>query len=92
MLGIVNKDGKLVCNIPWMHCADCRSGLHGYPLECPHGYTKEKLPVLLGDAIAKVATPVARVLGLPCVDKTTGKLKSQSGCAKRRAWLNGLSG
>ncbi len=41
-----------------------------------------------GDAIAKVATPIARSLGLPCIDPQTNQLRPESGCGKRRAWLN----
>src|SRR6266446_2286095 len=40
------------------------------------------------DAIATVATPIARTLGLPCIDPQTNQLRPESGCAKRRAWLN----
>ena len=42
----------------------------------------------LGDAIASVATPIARILGLPCVDPITKQLKPDSLCAKRKAALN----
>jgi hypothetical protein len=47
-------------------------------------------PEGLGDKIAKIFTPIARVLKLPCVDPVTGKLRPESGCAKRRAALNKL--
>lgn len=55
---------------------------------CPEGYTRESPPDGLGDLIHKVALPIARALGLPCVDKETGKLKSESRCAKTRRELN----
>jgi hypothetical protein len=42
----------------------------------------------IGDAIASVATPIARTLGLPCVDPSTHQLRPESGCAKRKAMLN----
>lgn len=42
----------------------------------------------LGDAFASIATPIARLLGMDCVDKTIGELKPESECAKRRAKLN----
>ena len=42
----------------------------------------------LGDVIAKVATPIARVLNLPCVDKETKQLRQGSPCAKRKEALN----
>lgn len=47
-------------------------------------------PVGLGDKIAEIATPIARALKLPCIDKNTGKLKPDSGCQKRIDYLNGL--
>lgn len=45
----------------------------------------------LGDAVAAVATPIARVLGLPCIDPATKQLRPESGCAKRKARLNALT-
>lgn len=42
----------------------------------------------LGDIVAKVATPIARALDLPCIDKETNKLRPESGCAKRQQALN----
>ena len=42
----------------------------------------------LGDAVAAVATPIARAMGLPCIDPVTKQLKPESGCAKRKAALN----
>jgi hypothetical protein len=42
----------------------------------------------IGDIFGKIATPVARKLGLPCVDKATGDLKPESKCAKRKAKWN----
>ncbi len=42
-----------------------------------------------GDAIATVATPIARALGLPCIDPETKQLRPESGCAKMRDNLNG---
>lgn len=42
----------------------------------------------LGDVVAKIATPIARALGLPCVDKVTRELKPNSPCARRRDALN----
>lgn len=46
----------------------------------------------LGDMVAMVATPIARALRLPCIDPATGDLRPDSGCAKRKAWLNGQAG
>lgn len=42
----------------------------------------------LGDLVAKVATPIARVIGADCIDKRTNQLKTESDCAKRQAKLN----
>lgn len=42
----------------------------------------------LGDVVHAVALPIARALGLPCVDPETKQLRPESGCAKRRASLN----
>jgi len=44
----------------------------------------------LGDLVAKVATPIARAQNLDCIDKTTGQLKPESGCAQRKAALNAI--
>jgi hypothetical protein len=45
-------------------------------------------PVKLGDTISTIATPIARTLGLPCVDPVTKQLRPESGCAKRRQSIN----
>ncbi len=42
----------------------------------------------LGDAIATVATPVARALKMDCIDPETHRLRPESGCAKMRDNLN----
>jgi hypothetical protein len=42
---------------------------------------------LLGDMIERAAKPIAKALSLPCLD-SEGKLKADSGCGKRKAWLN----
>lgn len=42
----------------------------------------------LGDAAAAVATPIARALGLPCIDPATKQLRPESGCAKRKKTWN----
>ncbi len=44
----------------------------------------------LGDLVSAVATPIARTLGLGCVDPATKQLRPESGCAQRRAALNRL--
>ena len=43
----------------------------------------------LGDKVAAVATPVARALGLECIDPETKQLRPESRCAKRKQFLNG---
>jgi len=45
----------------------------------------------LGDAISKVAEPVARAMNLPCIDQETGKTRPESACGKRKQWLNQFS-
>lgn len=45
----------------------------------------------LGDAVAAVATPIARALRLPCIDPATKQLRPESGCTKRKARLNALT-
>ena len=42
----------------------------------------------LGDMVAAIATPIARALGLPCVDPQTSELRPESPCAQRKAALN----
>ena len=44
-----------------------------------------------GDAIASVATPMARAFGMPCVDPSTNELRPDSPCAKRKEALNNFS-
>lgn len=44
----------------------------------------------LGDLIGKAATPIARALGMPCVDPETRQLRPESPCAKRKAALNAI--
>ena len=46
----------------------------------------------LGDIVASVATPIARALGMDCIDKETHQLKPASPCQKRKEWLNSLTG
>lgn len=41
----------------------------------------------LGDIAGTVATPVGRLIGVPCIDGN-GNLRPESRCAKRKAWLN----
>lgn len=44
----------------------------------------------LGDKVERAVKPIAKALGLPCLDKD-GNLKPDSPCAKRRDKLNGES-
>jgi hypothetical protein len=47
----------------------------------------------MGDVVERVAKPIAKALKLPCLDGN-GRLKPESGCARRKAALNkgGLKG
>jgi hypothetical protein len=45
----------------------------------------------LGDIVATVATPIARVLKLSCIDPETKQLRSDSGCNKRKIAFNALT-
>lgn len=45
----------------------------------------------LGDAVASVATPIARALKLNCIDKKTGQLKPESRCQKWKDSLNKIA-
>lgn len=45
----------------------------------------------LGNAIANVATPIARTLGLPCIDPATNQLRPESRCNQNRQSLNDFS-
>ena len=47
-----------------------------------------KQSIGLGDAIASIATPIARALHLPCIDPATKQLRPDSPCAKRKGRLN----
>lgn len=46
--------------------------------------------IRLGDAVEKLAKPIAKALKLPCLDGD--KLRPESPCAKRRDRLNRLTG
>ena len=41
-----------------------------------------------GDVVALVATPIARVLKLDCVDQKTQELKPESDCSRRKREMN----
>ena len=41
----------------------------------------------LGDKFEAIAKPIAKLLKLPCLDEK-GKLRPESGCAKRKEMLN----
>ena len=45
----------------------------------------------LGDAIEVIANPIAKAIGMKC-HGADGKLKPESNCAKRKAWLNMIHG
>jgi hypothetical protein len=42
----------------------------------------------LGDAVAAVATPIAKALHLPCIDPETKQLRPQSRCGQTKQALN----
>jgi len=42
----------------------------------------------IGTMIERAVKPIGTRLGLPCYDER-GNLRPDSGCAKRRDWLNG---
>jgi hypothetical protein len=44
----------------------------------------------IGDKIERLVKPIAVALRLPCLD-AQGRLRPESGCAKRRALLNRLT-
>lgn len=43
----------------------------------------------LGDAVAMVATPIARATGMRCIDPQTQELRPESRCARWKKLLNG---
>jgi hypothetical protein len=45
-------------------------------------------PFGFGDAVAAIATPIARALHMPCIDPATGQLRPDSDCQKRKTSLN----
>ena len=74
------------------HCAWCLSHAgDGFPKKCPHGVTASSIKQRpgLGDVVERLAKPIAKVLGLSCLD-AHGALKPGSECARRRDWLNRL--
>ena len=60
------------------------------PLPAPRWGPILKERIQLGDLVEKLAKPFAKALYLGCLDKD-GKLKQESGCAKRRDALNRLT-
>lgn len=69
-------------------CNGCENGHWGaYVLQGCEEVQAQDEPGL-GDKIAKFATPIARALGLDCIDPKTNELKPTSPCAKMKARLN----
>ncbi len=66
-------------------CAACPEGHWGPYQRCVSGV---RMGLGLGDVVASVATPIARVLHLGCVDNITGLLRPESACAKRKLAFN----
>jgi hypothetical protein len=58
------------------------------PGKAPPGIPAISEPLGVGDAVAFIATPIARVLHMPCIDPATKQLRPESGCAKRKAAWN----
>src|SRR5438128_2147209 len=69
-------------------CAVCDHGRWGRYEAIGCDDPNREVPTGLGDVVAAVATPIARALGLPCIDPQTKQLRPESGCAKRKAKLN----
>lgn len=69
---------------------EARSGvdLHVHDMIKVYNAFPENKPRGLGDVVEKIAHPIAKAMGLPCIDKETDSLKPESPCAKRRDWLN----
>ena len=70
----------------------CLKGLHGgWPHRgvCLRACTEWDGPARgLGDQVHKLAMPIGRVLGHPCVDPETKRLKPAGKCAERQRRLN----
>lgn len=45
----------------------------------------------LGDAVAKVAEPIARAVDSPCIDPATGHTRPESRCGRMKKSLNDFS-
>jgi hypothetical protein len=50
-------------------------------------FREKRAPRGLGDLVETAAKPIAKALKLDCLD-SSGNLKPESGCAKRKAALN----
>lgn len=51
-------------------------------------FKPKKKKRLLGDIMAKILRPIAKLFKMKCYDDKTGELKPTSPCAKRRDWIN----
>lgn len=89
----------MTCTEHRAHCGWCRSHSEfstskmpngKWPEVCPEGFTTENLPEVkgIGSLVEKLAKPIAKALGLPCLDKG-GNLNPASPCGRRRDALNG---
>lgn len=70
------------------HTEEMRTPLPRKQQDRVHPAESANTAIGLGDAVASVATPIARVLRLSCIDPATKQLRPESGCAKRKAGLN----
>jgi hypothetical protein len=77
------------CNVdPTDPCAICPNGHWGRYTNKDCEKVQAQNEPGLGDKIAKFATPIARMIGSPCIDETTRKPKPDSGCGKMIKRLN----
>lgn len=79
----------VLANVGTVRCAECLTRpaflRHVVKLPaCPHGYTKDRPPIGLGDVIAMLTKPLAGML--PCYEN--GELKPGSPCGQRRVKWN----
>lgn len=74
--------------------ANCAGADFSDPCATCHGHWGQYNASLcrkgLGDKVAAIATPIARVLKLGCIDPATKEPRPESNCAKRKAKLNEL--
>lgn len=85
---ITNGVCRLRCAGHCQQCVDDAGWRASVGTTDPCGDVRGPWRTGLGDLVAKVATPIARLLRLGCIDPKTKELRPESGCAKRRDALN----